>query len=343
MMSDEPQVTPMPPLTDEEKALLRRCYRISKITDDEIVFPVSAVASGKAAWLTMLWFVLMGAYLVMRWCYVPKAAPSLAWLLMGVFPTYGLIWLAAHRPCRLTLKRGDKAMIVDRGDGTWTIHLPQGVSPANWDFPTAAIPVRVGVDEIELVNAAEVVEIFAGLSPSEPIDTTSALGLLEKCGVDVVGYDVDEVSIANFGSGRSIAILIGLILLFAPAAFPLVVGSIALWSHSELRDSSLVVSMSLTLASVLGGVFLAWDGRLSNVATFRRGKRQVRLQRRGTDHVYDIHEDSVSVIRDGDVGELVMVPKVFSCSPINGTANLLAGFLRRHLAPLKKMPSTTDT
>jgi hypothetical protein len=341
-MSDEPQVAPTHPLTDEEKALLRRCYRISKMTDDEIVFPVSAVASGKAAWLTMLWFVCMGAFLICRWAYVSTGAPTLVWLLLGVFPTYGLIWLAAHRRSRLVLGRGTRTMIVDLGDGTWTIQLPQGVSPANWDFPTASIPGRMGTDEVERVNASEVIERYAGLSLDEPIDTTSALGLLQKCGADVVGYDADNVSIANFGSGRSGVVFIGLLALCGPLFFPIGVFVVALAS-GQLREPPLVFSMLVAPISMLGGLLMAWDSRASSVATFQRGERQVHLRRRGVSRLYDVHESAVSVISDGDVGELVIVPQVFSCSPTSGTANLLAGFLRRHLAPLKRRPPTTDT
>ena len=342
-MSDEPQASVPSPLSYDETALLRRCYRVGKITDEEIVFPVAVVASAKAAWLTMFWFACLAVFLICRWGDIPKEAPSLVWLLLGVFPTYGLIWLAAHRPSHVILKRGTRTMIVDLSDGRWTIQLPQGVPPANWDFPTASIPVRVGADEVERVNAGEVLERFVGLSPSDPMDTTSALGLLEECGADVVGYDDDNVSIANFGSGRSIAILVGLILLCGPMLYSVIVPFVELASRSDVSAPPLSLSIILTAGGSLGGVLIALDSRPSSVATFRRGKRQVHLLRRGRDHVYEIHESAVSVISDGDVGELVSVPEVFSCSPINGTANLLAGFLRRHLAPLKKKPTTRDT
>jgi hypothetical protein len=342
-MPDAPEPTLPPPLTEEEEALLRRCYRIKEITDDEIVFPVTANATWLAVLFTLLWFIMVGGFLVGRWQFLPSSAPSFAWMILGVVPTYGLIWLAGWRRVLLTLGRGTRTMVVDLGDGAWTIQLPQGRSPASWDFPTASIPVRTSADPVELVNAAEVLERFSGLSLSAPVDVT-ALGLLQECGADVVGYDSEEVSLANLTSARAFFIIAGLTMLHVPVLWPMVSAIVSMISggNRDPFDAPLGAATVLALMAALGPALIVWDGRQSSVATFRRGKREVAMFHRGATRTYDVHEDAVGTYSGGDASETVIVRPVYSFAPLGDTAPLLAGFLRRHLAPLKKKRPTTD-
>lgn len=339
-MPDAPESTLPPPLTEEEKALLRRCYRIKRMTDDEIVFSVTANATWLAVLFTLLWFIMVGGFLVGRWQFLPRDAPSFAWMILGVVPTYGLIWLAGWRRVLLTLARGARTMVVDLGDGRWTIQLPQGRSPAGWDFPTASIPVRPGADPVELVNGAEVLERFSGLSLGATVEVTG-LGLLQQCGADVVGYDSEEVSLANLTSVRAPVFILGFALLGVPLFWPIV--GIVCGSDRHPLDVSVTVAAMLALAAALGPALIVWDGRPSSVATFRRGKREVVMFHRGATRTYDVHESDVSTFDGGDASETVIVRPVFSFAPLGDTAPLLAGFLRRHLAPLKKEPPTTGT
>ena len=330
-MSDEGSSS-SPPLTEDEKALLRRCYRIRRITDDEIVFRIEP-ASDKAAWLTMLWFVLMGVVIVCRWAGVPTDAPSAAWTLLGVVPTFLIMWLAGRRSCSLVVKRGARSMDVVPHDGRWNIQLPRGSSPAEWGFPTATVPIRWKSDEVERVTASEALERFSGSSLSEPCEE-SFLPLLDQCNADVVGYDDQSVSIANFGSARQWVVAIGLAFFASPilATFWMVFVS--------TEPSAILLS---GLLSTLGGAWIMYDGRASSVATFLKGERKVVLHRRGIEQTLDIHEDTVRTV--GEHGEYVGVGQVFSCSPAYGTAETLAAFLRRYLAPAKtpKAKPMTDT
>lgn len=329
-MSDEAQ-TPAVHLTEDEKAVLRRCYRIKKISDDEIVFPLTAPAIAKAAWFTMFWFLLACSPVIIRW-EETTPGPSISWTLLGVFPTFFLIWLADRGRRFLVLKRGTRSMVIDLGDGQWTIELPHGCSPADWDFPTASVPARVTSDEVERVEAWAILERFSGSSLGEDSEK-SFLPLLAESGADVVGYDENSVSIANFGSARQWVVGVGVAMLGTPpvvASFLLIFFPI----HATLMA---VVSGIL---SALGPCWLVYDGRRASVATFLKGRREVFLRHRGTVRTYDIHEGAVRVVGDGDAGELVMVHGVFSCSPICGSANQLAGFLRKYLAPPKGEAST---
>jgi len=338
-MTDQLQASSPPTLAEEEKALLRRCYRIRRITDDEIVFPIEAANMGRAGWLTMLWFLLMGCAVVLRWTEVPRDAPSAAWMLLGAFPTFLLMWLAGRRPTSLIVKRGGRSMEVVLHDGRWAIQLPHGTSPTEWDFPTAKIPVRWKSDEVERVSASEILEHFSGSSPSEPCGG-GFLPLLEQCNADVVGYDEGSVSIANFGSARQWVVAIGLGLLMASP----VVGMFWRAFGSDEPKALLICAV----LSAFGGAWVMYDGRASSVATLLKGKRQVRLLRRGVERTLHVHEDAVRVVTDGDAGELVIVEGALSFSPICGTANLLAGFLRKYVIPPATPskgpgPTTTET
>ena len=84
------------------------------------------------------------------------------------------------------------------------------------------------------------------------------------------------------------------------------------------------------------------NGRATNVATFLRGKRKVVHHCRGVVRTCDVHESTVRVVGDGDAGEMVMMSDVFSCAPICGTGNLLAGFLRKYLAEARRDAPTLD-
>jgi hypothetical protein len=339
-VADE-QETTAPPLTDDEKVLLRRCFRIRTLTDDEIVFPIMNPAASKVAWLTFMSFCVVCTMLTCRWVYVPSEAPSLLWLLLSVFPMYGLLWLAAWKRSFLVLKRGLRTMLVDLGDGVWSIRLPQGVAPSTWDFPTASIPFRIGSDEVERVEAAAVIERYAGLSLSAPIEVTP-LGLLQKCGVDLVGYDEESVSLANFGAIGSGVLAFALFLYSSALVYPLVAMCIGFCSTAGPRDSPVWVWVFVTMLTTLGAMLLLSAGRESSVATFRMGRREVLLYRGGTETVHRVHENAVAVTSDGDAGQFVVVQKVFSASPICGTANLLAGFLRKYLAPEQPKQTMSD-
>ncbi len=328
-MSDGAQ-TPAAHLTEDEKALLRRCYRIKKISDDEIVFPLTAPAIAKAAWFTMFWFLLALFLVIARWV-DSKLGPSIPWLLLGAFPTFFLIWLADRGRRFLVLKRGTRSMFIDLGDGQWTIELPHGCSPADWDFPTASVPARVTSDEVERVEASAILERFLGASLGEDSER-SFLPLLAESGADVVGYDENSVSIANFGSARQWVVGVGVAMLTAPG--------IAFFPFVFLPTYATVIAVAAAILSTLGPCWIVYDGRRASVATFRKGKREVFLRHRGTVRTFDAHEGAVRVVGDGDAGELVIVQGVFSCSPICGTANLLAGFLRKYLAPPKGKVST---
>jgi hypothetical protein len=331
-MTDQPQASSPPPLSEEEKARLRRCYRIRRITDDEIAFRIEP-ASGKAAWFTMLWFVMMGGVIVGRWAGVPSDAPSAAWMLLGVAPTFLIMWLAGRRSSSLVVGRGARSMDVVFHDGRWTIKLPRGSSPAEWGGSTATVPIRWKSDEVERVAASEVLERFSGSSLSEPREDTF-LPLLNQCNADVVGYNDQSVSIANFSSARQWVVAAGVALFIAPTM-------VIFWMvFVSTGSSSILVS---GLLSALGGSWILYDGRASSVATFLKGKRKVVLHRRGIEHTHDVSEDAVRTV--GEHGEFVGVGQVFSCSPAYGTAELLAGFLRKYLSPAKatKAKPTMDT
>lgn len=340
-MTDDIQAPVLPPLTEDEKALLRRCYRIKKITDHEIVFPLTAPAIAKAAWLTMFWFLGLGALVFLLWMgrTVGGQRPSLAWVLIGIVPAFLCIWLAVRKRSRLVLQRGGRNIIVYLGDGSWTIHLPQGVSPADWDFPTASVPVRGRSDKVEQVQASEILGRFSGFSLSETSEN-SFLPLLENCGADVVGYDENSVSLANFGSLRSWVFLVGVLLYGSPLLVAMAIPFIL----DRLQMMAVVFgTVGSGIVGIFGGCLLGWDSRPASVATFRKGKRQVLFRHRGTVSIHDVHEGAVRVVGDGDAGEFVVVHGVFSCSPICGTANLLAGFLRKYLAPPRDKAPTPDS
>ena len=324
-MSDTSQSASPPLLTENEKALLRRCYHIKKITDDEIVFPLTAPSIAKAAWFTMFWFLLALMPVSVRWV-DHKLGPSISWLLLGVFPTFFLIWLADQGRRFLVLKRATRTMLIDLGDGRWTIDLPHGCSPADWDFPTASVPVRMTSDEVERVEAWAILQRFSGSSLSEKGES-SYLPILEKCGADLVGYDEESISIANFGSARQWVACAGAAMLAAP--------TIAMCCYLLLPTNTPAIAVVTGILSTLGPCWIVYDGRRASVATFLKGKREVFFRHRGTVRTYDVHEGAVRVVGDGDAGELVVVPGVFSSSPPCGTANLLAGFLRKYLAPPK--------
>jgi hypothetical protein len=332
-MTDEIQAPLLPSLTEEDEALLRRCYRIRRITSDEIVFSIEAASMGKAGWFTMMWFIEMSGIIVSRWMDVPRAAPSAAWILLGVLPVFWLIWLAGRMPCSLIVKRGARSMDVVLHEDRWTIHLPHGSSPAEWGFSTATVPVRSKSDEVERVKASEILERFSGSSLSE-FREDSFLAFLDRCNLDVVGYDEESLSIANFGSARQWVVGVGIGLLFCCPFAGFV------WMDFVADDPKALLLGGLL--SALGSAWIMYDGRAPSVATFVKGKRRVCLQRRGNKRTFDVHEDAVRV--GGENNCDVIVGQAFSCSPSYGTHQLLAGFFRKYLSPLRMPPkSTTGT
>ena len=331
-MTEQPQASSPSSLSEDEKALLRRCYRVRRITDEEIVFRIEP-ASGKAAWFTMFWFLMMGGLVVARWADVPHDAPSAAWILLGVFPVFLFTWLVGRMPCSLIVKRGARSMNTVFHDGAWTIKLPSGSSPAEWGFPTASVPVRPKSDEVERATASEILERFSGSSLAEPRGD-SFLPLLDQCAADVVGCDDQSISIANFGSARQWVVATGVSLfVFGPfgAAF---------WMFFVSDQPKTLLWGGL--ASALGAAWVMFDGRASSVATFLKGKRKVRLQHRGEEQMFDVHEDAVGI--GGENNDYVAVGQAFSCSPRCGTQQLLAAFFRKYLSPPRVPPKPmTDT
>jgi hypothetical protein len=330
----EPAEAAQTPLSGDDKALLRRCFNVKRITDDEIVFPITAPSIAKATWFTMLWLLMAMLPVIIHWCDAKTGAP-ISWLLLGAFPTFFLIWLADYRSRFVVIKRGARSMVVDLGDSQWTIKLPHGCSPADWGFATASVPVRIGSDEVERVDAWEILERFSGSSLGEK-SGKSFLPLLDDAGADVVGYDEDSVSIANFGSARHWVVLIGILMLGTP---PFLLTYFFVFGGSNHVSVMAIVS---GLLSTLGPCLIVYDGRATSVATFLRGKRKVVRHHRGTVRTCDVHESTVRIVSDGDASELVMVSDVFSCAPAGGSANLLAGFLRKYLAEARRGEPTLD-
>jgi hypothetical protein len=316
------------PLTADEKALLRRCCPVRRITDDEIVFRLENPALGKALWLTFVWALWMLAPVAAGWT---GDGQSVAWIYLGIFPTFLLTWLAASGRAQLLLARGGRTMTTVLRDGRWTIHLPRGSSPTDWRFPTASIPFRLNSDEMDRVEAWEVLQRFSGADLSEKTEDSPLEGLL-ACGADVLGYDDTSISIANFSSARSWVVGVGAsLLLGAPAIAFFVIA----FSPTYGRTTALLAGA----LSMLGAGWVAYDGRSSSVATFLKGKRQVFLFRRGIGRTVNLNEGLIRVISDSDGGEFVGVPDVFSCAPTAGTATALVRFLQSYLVP-EKRPTT---
>jgi len=321
------------PLTEDEKALLRRCCPVRRISDDEIVFQIQNIGLGKALWLTFVWALWLLAPVAFGWV---ADAPWVTWVYLGTIPTFLLTWLAAWAPALLVLARGARSMTTVLRDGRWTIQLPRGTSPTDWGFPTASVPFRPQSDEVQRVEAWEILQRFSGSDMSEKAEDSPLAGLL-ACGADVLGYDENSVSLANFSSTRmwvavvGASMLIGLpwiacfVFMFAPY-----LGGPATWLAGVL--------------AMLGAIWIARDGRASNVATFMKGKREVLLFRRGLRRSFDINEKQIRVTGDGDGGEFVSVPEVYGCTPYAGTANDLVTYLQTYLAPEKRRrPATPES
>jgi hypothetical protein len=320
-MTEQPQPSRPAPLSEDEKALLRRCYRIRRITDDEIVFPIEAATLGKAGFFSMVWLFEMSAIILFRWMDVPRDAPSAAWTLLGILPGFLLIWLVGRKSSSLVVRRGVRSMEVIRHDGRWTIHLPHGSSPAEWGFPSSGVPARLRSDDVERVAASEVLERFSGSSLSETRED-SFLGILDRCRLDVVGYDEASFSVMNFCSARQWVGGVGLALLLGGPFAGLV------WMDFVADDPRAL--MFGGLLGILGSASIMFDSRASSVATFLKGKRSVRVQHRSRERTFDVHESAVSV--GGENNYDVIVGQAFSCSPSNGTQELLVGFFRKYLS-----------
>lgn len=322
------QSTTAQPLTEDEKALIRRCCPVRSITDDEIVFRLENPALGKALWFMFVWALWMFCPVGASWL---GDGPAVTWVYLGIFPTFLLTWLAAWGRARLILARGKRSMTTVLRDGRWTIQLPPGSSPADWGFPTAAVPFRVQADEMDRVEIWEILQRFSGSDLSEKVKGSPLEGLL-ACGADVLGYDDSSISIASFSSARSWVVAMGLVLLIAVPAMTFFVFPFA------PQYGSLASLMAGVLATV-GAVWMAYDGRASNVATFLKGKRQAFLFRRGIGRTINLKEGLIRVISDSDGGEFVGVPNVFSCAPTPGTATAMARFLQNYLVPEEREPA----
>lgn len=217
-------------------------------------------------------------------------------------------------------------------DGRWTIHLPPGSSPTDWTFPTASIPFRLQSDEMDRVEAWQVLQRFTGADLSEKAEDSPLEGLL-ACGADILGYDDTSISIANFSSTRPWVAGLGASLMMFPPVFA---ASIIAFARQYGDTGALLTGM----LSMICAVWIAHDGRASSVATFLKGKRQVFLFRRGKGRTINLKEGLIRVISDSDGGEFVGVPDVFSCAPTAGTATAFVRFLQDYLVPEKRRPAT---
>jgi hypothetical protein len=259
--------------------------------------------------------------------------PWVTWVYLGILPTFLLTWLAAWAPALLVLARGARSMTTVLRDGRWTIQLPRGTSPTDWGFPTASVPFRPQSDEVERVEAWEILQRFTGSDLSEKTEDSPLAGLL-ACGVDVLGYDETSVSLANFSSARVWVALVGVSIIIG---LPWITCFVFMFAPSHAGLATLLAG---TLG-MLGAVWMARDGRASNVATFSKGKREALLWRRGLRKTFDINVKLIRVIGDGDGGETVSVPGVYACAPYAGTANALVAFLHTYLVPEKKQRPAT--
>ena len=326
-MSEQVDIPKPPPLTEEQEALLRRCCPVRKISDDEIVFQIQNIGLGKAAWLTFVWALWLLAPVSCGWV---ADTPWVTWVYLGIVPTFLLTWLVAWAPAWLVLARGYRSMTTVLRDGRWTIQLPPGSSPTDWGFPTASVPFRPQSDEVERVEAWEILQRFTGSDLSKKTEDSPLAGLL-ACGADVLGYDETSISLANFTSARSWVIGIGATMI---VGLPWLACFVFMFSPFLGGPATLLAG---TLG-LLGALLIARDGRESSVATFMKGKREVLLFRRGLRSTFDINEKLIRVVGDGDGGEFVVVPDVYSCAPYAGTANDLVTYLQTYLAPEKKRP-----
>jgi len=323
------QSTTARPLTDDEKALIRRCCPVRRITDDEIIFRLENPALSKAVWFTFVWALCMMFPVGASWY---GSGPSMTWIYLGIFPTFLLTWLATWGRAYLILARGARTMTTVLRDGRWTINLPRGSSPIDWSFPTASIPFRLQADEMDRVEAWETLQLFSGADLSEKAEDSSLEGLL-ACGADIVGYDETSLSIANFSSARPWVAGVGASLMMFP---PLVAFFVIAFAPSHGR----MAALSTAVLSTICAVWIAYDGRASSVATFIKGKRQIFLVRRGVGKTINVKEGLIRVTSDADGGEFVGLTDVFSCAPAAGTATDLVRFLQGYLAPEKQRPAT---
>jgi len=259
-------------------------------------------------------------------------ASWVAWVYLGILPTFLLTWLAAWAPASLVLARGVRSITTVLRDGRWTIQLPRGTSPTDWGFPTASVPFRSQSDEVERVEAWEILQRFTGSDLSEKTEDSPLAGLL-ACGADVLGYDEASLSLANFTSARSWVIWMGVTMI----CLPTLVAFVYMFSLVLGGPATLLAG----LFGLLGALLMARDGRESSVATFMKGKREVQLFRRGLRRSFDIDEKQIRVMSDGDGGEFVSVPNVYSCTPYAGTASDFVTYLQAYLAPEKKRRSAT--
>jgi hypothetical protein len=103
-----------PPLTEDEKALLRRCCRVRKISDDEIVFQAENQGLGKALWLTFVWALWLIAPVSAGWV---GDVPGVTWTYLEIFPVFLLSLLAPWAPASLVLTRGGRTITSVLRDG----------------------------------------------------------------------------------------------------------------------------------------------------------------------------------------------------------------------------------
>jgi hypothetical protein len=332
-MGEQEERTKPPPLTEDEQALIRRCCPVRSITDDEVVFRIDGPALGRAAWFAFMWGLFAMFY--------PLAAlghedglemPSLVWAFLGIIPTFFLSWLVARRPASLIIARGARTMTTLLHDGRWTIHLPRGSSPMGWSFPTAAVPTRVRADDVEGVEAWEIIGRFSGSDLSEKSENSPLAGL-RACGADVLGYDKNSLTIANSGSARLWVAVLGL---GAVGFLPLIAAFVIAFAPVYAQAAT-VVGVAL---SILGAVWVAYDSRSSNVATFIKGKGRAIHYRRGRRRTVRVNGLLVRITSDGDSGEFVSVLDVFSFAPYAGTATALASFLQRYIDQQEPDPTS---
>jgi hypothetical protein len=332
-MSERIESTAARPLTEDEKALIRRCCRVRSISDDEIVFPIDGPALGRAAWFAFIWGGLAMLYPIAAWGHEGRSEmSSLAWVFLGIIPTFFLSWLVARRPASLVIERGARTMTTVLHDGRWTIHLPRGSSPMGWSFPTAAVPVRTRADDVEGVEAWAILGRFSGSDLSEKSEDSPLAGL-RACGADVLGYDKNSLTLANSGSARLWVAALGL---GAAGLLPLNAFFVIAMEPSYAQTATAVV----VALSILGTVWTAYDSRSSNVATFIKGKGHAIHYRRGRRRTVRVNRLLVRITSDGDSGEFVSVLDVFSFAPYAGTATALASFLQRYIDP-EQSPEAT--
>jgi hypothetical protein len=287
---------------------------------------------GKALWFTFFWTLSVGLMLIGRWV---APGSSVSWVLLGAIPTFLFAWLFSHTRTSLVLRRGARTMTTVTLNGAWTIHLPRGTSPVDWRFPTSCVPFQRNADEVERVEAWDVLQRYCGASLSETTEK-SDLTLLLACGVDVRGYDEKSMSLANFSSNRMWLAVVGAFSLIAPTAVRL--PCIALIPE----HGRLIAVVGASLAAFAVGILVV-DGRGSNVATLWKGSSEAEWRNRGVRRFVQISEQSIRVVSDTDGGEFVTVHPVFSCAPDAGTARLLADFLKGYLFPKKPQRGTAPT